>query len=81
MYIYLQSIENWQKYKAINRGNLLYEMSSNNIAEQPFSWMKESRTLVTPYYVLKSFVIETMERINELHQSAMTENKYNISKR
>ena len=73
MYEYLSTISNWQLYILIERGNLFYEMMSDNIIEILFAWCKEIRSYATPYYFLKLLIYENHLRNLKLQISANTE--------
>ena len=66
LFTYLAKIDNWQLYKAIERGNILYEFKSDNIIEIVFSWLKESRALSTPYFVLYSIIYDNARLMSQL---------------
>ena len=54
LHAYLSKItENWQHFKAVERGNALYGMKTSNIVEQVFNWMLEDR-FSNPYYFIKN---------------------------
>ena len=59
MYAYLKGISGWQKYLVYNRsqlyGNKLYEAGSDNLVEQPFSWLLSARKL-SPYFIIKNII-------------------------
>lgn len=73
MEAYLSKITNWSNYVAFERGIILYEMKSDNVIEIVFSWLKESRCYITPYFVTYSILSENVKRIETLRKSLQTE--------
>ena len=54
-YDYLKAVDGeWALHVAIERNCSLYEMKSDNIVEGVFSWLKDERTLITPFYVIQA---------------------------
>ena len=70
---YLSKIANWAGYIAFEKGILLYEMKSDNIIEIVFSWLKEARSYIYPYFVTRQIIFENIKRIITLRKSAQTE--------
>ena len=68
MYKYLSTIKNWQKYVAIERGILFYEMQSDNIVEIIFSFLKEARAFVSPFYVLYNSILDIIKLMLSMHE-------------
>ena len=68
MFEYLSKIDNWELYKAIERGLILYEFNSDNVIEIIFSWLKECRAHASAYYVTYAIIYENMNYISELHK-------------
>ena len=66
---YLENAENWAGYLAFEKGLILYEMKSDNIIEIVFSWLKEARSFITPYFVTFSIINENIKRIDDLRKS------------
>ena len=66
---YLSKINNWAGYLAFQIGILLYEMKSDNIIEIVFSWLKEARAYITPYFVTYQIILANIERIGTLRIS------------
>ena len=77
---YLEEIDNWQLYKAVERGNRIYEMKSDNIVEITFSWLEEVRSYCTPYYVIADLMMENIIRINNLYKECVRTNQYGLTK-
>ena len=80
---YLEEIDNWQLYKAVERGNTIYEMKSDNIVEITFSWLEEVRCYCTPYYVIIAvgLMMENIIRINDLYKECVRTNQHGLTKR
>ena len=78
---YLNNIPNWELYKAIDRGNILYEIKSDNLIEIAWAWLKDCRSYVTPFYVLKTLLYKNMERINTIIENSNLQNKVGLTKR
>jgi hypothetical protein len=70
---FLESITNWRLFEAIERGNILYEMKTNNLVEGVFSWLEEVRSFATPYYIICSLMKLNISRINSLYEEVIRE--------
>ena len=66
MYDYLNRIKNWQKYVALERGNVLYEVNSDNIVEIVFSFCKEARAFVSPFYVIYKIILDIITLMSDM---------------
>jgi hypothetical protein len=63
MYDYLCGIENWQLYKVVERGNMVFDMKSNNIVEQTMNFLLEAREM-SPYYFIRQALLDILNLIN-----------------
>jgi hypothetical protein len=70
MYDYLCNIENWQVYKVIERGNMIFNMKSNNIVEQTMNFLLDAREM-SPYFFIKQTLIDILELINSQRAEVM----------
>ena len=83
MAAYLSEIDqDWQLYKAIERGNLIYEMNSDNLVESAFSWLLESRSYATASYLLEAIMNENIKRNMKLYEEVKNnENDFGLTTR
>ena len=51
---YLSNIESWARYEAVERGNMHFNITTNNIAEQCNAWLKSCKG--NPYLFLRNIV-------------------------
>ena len=72
MYEYLNGIENWQVYKVVEKGNMLFNMKSDNIVEGIMSWILECRYL-SPLYFIKAIMLQIYEHIEKQRQAVIGE--------
>ena len=68
---YLDGANNWELYKAIERGCQLYNMKSSNIVEIFYNSIKEARTYSNPFFFLKAALLKNIERTSILYESSM----------
>lgn len=62
---YLSEIHGiWQLYRVIDRGNVIYEMKSDNIVEGAFSWARELRHISSAYFFCEELYCSLVQRIN-----------------
>ena len=76
---YLEEIPNWQLYKAILNGNIIYGMTSDNLVEQVFSWLSEARSYVTPYYLLSYIVTENIARLSKIYEECLVQHELGLT--
>jgi hypothetical protein len=72
---YLVSVENWQLYVAIERGNVLHCFRSNNLSEAVFAWIADAR-LLSPYYCIKKILRDSAAQIFKQRQRALSWNTF-----
>jgi hypothetical protein len=69
-YNYLSAMtENWQLYKAVQRGNALYGIKSDNLVEQFFSCILEQR-FYSPYYLIEAVLEKEFAKLQERRDRA-----------
>jgi hypothetical protein len=68
---YLMQITNWQLYQVIARGNVVYEIKSDNIVEGVFSWCKEERALDSACFFTQAMFMSNAERLIDLKATAI----------
>jgi hypothetical protein len=68
--VYLESIANWQLYKVIASGNVVYEMKSDNLVEGVFSWCKEERSLGSAFFFTQAIFMTNAQRLVDLRATA-----------
>jgi hypothetical protein len=71
---YLNSITgNWQLFHAVEKNLPLYEMKSDNLVEQIFSWLKEERCVGGPLWFSTSLFLKLNERLLTFKEDALQE--------
>lgn len=81
MFKYLEKVSNWQLYKAIKRGNIIYGINSDNLVEIIFSWLREARSYVTPYYILSYIMMQNVDRLMTIQEECFVEHDLGLTTR
>jgi hypothetical protein len=68
---YMDGIANWQLYKVIASGNVVYEMKSDNLVEGVFSWCEEERSLGSAFFFTQAIFMSNAKRLTDLRATAM----------